>query len=107
MVWSVNDAGFWKNLTAARHYMAAHGSLACPRNTVWDGVEIGQWLSNLHRPGGLGTDPVRADERRRALEAIDPEWNPGWPATDSATTPPPASSSVRNRARPLSCPASP
>ncbi|CAM5272972.1 helicase associated domain-containing protein [Streptomyces albus] len=36
-------------------------------------------LSNLLRPGGLGANPVRADERRRALEAIDPEWNPtGW-----------------------------
>ncbi|MFJ6239552.1 Helicase associated domain protein [Streptomyces griseus] len=79
MVWSVSDAGFWKNLTAARDYHAAHGSLACPRSTVWDGVEVGQWLSNLRRPGGLGTEPVRADERRRALEAIDPEWNPGWP----------------------------
>ncbi|MEU6955568.1 helicase associated domain-containing protein [Streptomyces sp. NPDC045714] len=80
MVWSVGDAAFWKNLTAARDYHTVHGSLACPRNTVWDGVEIGQWLSNVRRPGGLGTDPVRADERRRALEAIDPEWNPaGWP----------------------------
>ncbi|MYR15129.1 DEAD/DEAH box helicase family protein, partial [Streptomyces sp. SID724] len=72
MVWSVSDAGFWKNLTAARDYHAAHGSLACPRDTQWDGVPVGQWLSNLRRPGGLGTDPVRADERRRALEAIDP-----------------------------------
>ncbi|NEB57004.1 DEAD/DEAH box helicase family protein [Streptomyces griseus] len=79
MVWSVGDAGFWKNLTAARDYHAAHGSLACPRDTQWDGVPVGQWLSNLRRPGGLGTDPVRANERRRALEAIDPEWKPGWP----------------------------
>lgn len=79
MVWSVGDTAFWKNLTAARDYYEAHSTLACPRNTVWDGVEIGQWLSNLRRPGGLGTDPVRADKRRRALEAIDPEWNPGWP----------------------------
>ncbi len=79
MVWSVGDAAFWKNLGAARAYHAAHGSLACPRSTVWDGVAVGQWLSNLRRPGGLGTDPVRAGERRRALEAIDPEWNPaGW-----------------------------
>ncbi len=79
MVWSVGDAAFWKNLSAARAYHAAHGSLACPRNTVWDGVAVGQWLSNLRRTGGLGADPVRADERRRALEAIDPEWNPaGW-----------------------------
>ncbi|MFF9579640.1 Helicase associated domain protein [Streptomyces rubiginosohelvolus] len=80
MVWSVGDAASWKNLNAARAYYAAHSTLACPRNTVWDGVALGQWLSNLRRPGGLGTDPVRAEERRRALEAIDPEWNPtGWP----------------------------
>ncbi|CAM5551293.1 helicase [Streptomyces badius] len=80
MVWSVGDAGFWKNLGAARSYYAAHSTLACPRNAVWDGVALGQWVSNLRRPGGLGTDPVRAEERRKALEAIDPEWNPtGWP----------------------------
>ncbi|MFF7492810.1 DEAD/DEAH box helicase [Streptomyces rubiginosohelvolus] len=80
MVWSVGDAAFWRNLSAARSYYAAHSTLACPRNTVWDGVPLGQWLSNLRRPGGLGTDPDRADERRKALEAIDPEWNPtGWP----------------------------
>ncbi|MFC9033694.1 DEAD/DEAH box helicase [Streptomyces arboris] len=79
MIWSVGDAGFWRNLTAARDYMAAHGSLACPRGAVWDGVAVGQWLANLRRPGGLGNNPVRADERRRALEAIDPDWNPtGW-----------------------------
>ncbi|WP_326613726.1 helicase associated domain-containing protein [Streptomyces anulatus] len=56
-----------------------HSTLACPRNAVWDGVALGQWVANLRRPGGLGTDPVRAGERRRALEAIDPDWNPGWP----------------------------
>lgn len=80
MVWSVGDAGFWRNLSAARSYYAVHSTLACPRNAVWDGVALGQWISNLRRPGGLGTDPVRAEERRKALEAIDPEWNPtGWP----------------------------
>ncbi|MEU4032338.1 Helicase associated domain protein [Streptomyces anulatus] len=79
MVWSVGDAAFWKNLTAARDYYEVHATLACPRSAVWDGVAVGQWVSNLRRPGGLGTDPVRADERRRALEAIDPDWNPtGW-----------------------------
>ncbi|WP_097868528.1 DEAD/DEAH box helicase [Streptomyces sp. rh34] len=79
MVWSVGDAAFWKNLTAARAYMAAHGSLACPRGAVMDGVAVGQWVANLRKPGGLGSDPVRADERCRALEAIDPDWNPDWP----------------------------
>ncbi|MEV7898266.1 DEAD/DEAH box helicase [Streptomyces cyaneofuscatus] len=80
MIWSVGDAAFWKNLNAARAYYTAHNSLACPKNTVWDGVAVGQWLANLRKPGGLGRDPKRADERRRALEAIDPEWNPTqWP----------------------------
>ncbi|WP_228183963.1 DEAD/DEAH box helicase [Streptomyces anulatus] len=79
MVWSVGDAAFWRTLTAARDYYEAHSTLACPRSTVWDGVAVGQWITNLRRPGGLGTNPVRADERRRALEAIDPDWNPtGW-----------------------------
>lgn len=80
MVWSISDAAFWRNLNAARSYYATHSTLACPRNAVWDRVPLGQWLSNLRRTGGLGTNPVRADERRKALEAIDPEWNPtGWP----------------------------
>ncbi|MFZ4279128.1 helicase associated domain-containing protein [Streptomyces rhizosphaericola] len=43
-----------------------------------DGVRIGQTLSNLRRPGGLGGDPERAAERRAALEAIDPDWAPTW-----------------------------
>ncbi|MFD8956556.1 Helicase associated domain protein [Streptomyces caelestis] len=79
MVWSADDAAFWKNLTAARAYHAVHSTLACPKGAVWDGVAVGQWIANLRRSGGLGSDPVRADERRRALEAIDPDWNPGWP----------------------------
>ncbi|MEU0002583.1 Helicase associated domain protein, partial [Streptomyces microflavus] len=79
MIWSVGDAAFWKNLAAARAYMAAHGSLAAPKNAMVDGVAVGQWLANLRKPGGLGSDQKRADERRRALEAIDPDWNPQWP----------------------------
>ncbi|MFG2433002.1 Helicase associated domain protein [Streptomyces sp. NPDC048590] len=78
MVWSVADAGFWRTLTAARQYHTVHGTLAAPRDAVAEGVAVGQWLANLRRPGGLGTDPQRADERRRALEAIDPDWNPRW-----------------------------
>ncbi|MGW7064759.1 Helicase associated domain protein [Streptomyces sp. NPDC054904] len=42
---------------------------------------VGQWLTNLRRPGGLGKDPVRARERADALAAIDRDWNPrenGW-----------------------------
>ncbi|MGW4629725.1 Helicase associated domain protein [Streptomyces rubiginosohelvolus] len=80
MIWSVADAAFWRNIGVARGAFELYGTLALPASLVIDGVRIGQWLSNLRRPGGLGTDPERADERRRALDAIDPEWNPGWPA---------------------------
>ncbi|MFJ4888244.1 Helicase associated domain protein [Streptomyces sp. NPDC088731] len=78
MIWSVADAAFWKKLTAARTAFGLYGTLAIPRSCVVDGVHVGQALANLRKPGGLGTDPVRADERRRALEAIDPDWNPAW-----------------------------
>ncbi|WJY35497.1 Helicase associated domain protein [Streptomyces sp. P9-2B-1] len=78
MVWSVADAGFWKNLTAARAYHAVHGTLAAPKDAMVEGVAVGQWLANLRKASGLGKDQGRAEERRAALEAIDPEWHPGW-----------------------------
>ncbi|WP_327209301.1 Helicase associated domain protein [[Kitasatospora] papulosa] len=78
MVWSVADAGFWKNLTAARAYHAVHGTLAAPKDAMVEGVAVGQWLANLRKAGGLGKDQGRAEERRAALEAIDPEWHPEW-----------------------------
>ncbi|MCD9901060.1 Helicase associated domain protein [Streptomyces sp. MT29] len=78
MIWSVGDAAFWKNLTAARAYYATHGSLATPKGAMVDGVAVGQWLANLRKPGGLGKDTETATQRREALEAIDPDWNPRW-----------------------------
>lgn len=78
MIWSVSDAAFWKNLSAARAYHAVHGSLATPKGAVVDGVAVGQWLANLRKPGGLGANTERAEQRREALEAIDPDWNPRW-----------------------------
>ncbi|WP_331735253.1 Helicase associated domain protein (plasmid) [Streptomyces sp. NBC_01166] len=78
MVWSVADAGFWKNLTAARTYHAVHGTLAAPKDAMVQGVAVGQWLANLRKAGGLGKDEERAAQRRAALESIDPEWCPEW-----------------------------
>ncbi|MYT97339.1 MULTISPECIES: DEAD/DEAH box helicase [unclassified Streptomyces] len=78
MVWSVADAAFWRTITTARRAFELYGTLAVPRSLVIDGVRIGQTLSNLRRPGGLGGDPERAAERRAALEAIDPDWAPTW-----------------------------
>ncbi|MFF1917027.1 Helicase associated domain protein [Streptomyces sp. NPDC058239] len=79
MVWSVTDARFYKNLSAARVYHAVHGTLTAPKDAVVDGVAVGQWLANLRKPGGLGGDEERAQERRKALAAIDPDWAPHWP----------------------------
>ncbi|AEM88776.1 DEAD/DEAH box helicase [Streptomyces violaceusniger] len=79
MVWSVTDARFYKNLSAARGYYAVHGTLAAPKDAVFEDVAVGQWLANLRKPGGLGKDEERAEVRRTALVAIDPDWNPAWP----------------------------
>lgn len=37
---------------------------------------LGMWLANLRRPGALDGHP----EWKTALEAVDEDWNPSWPA---------------------------
>ncbi|WP_420082970.1 Helicase associated domain protein (plasmid) [Streptomyces sp. JL4002] len=81
IVWDTADAGFAANLGAARAYHDLHGTLAAPRGATIMDVAIGQWLTNVRRPGGLGKDPVRAERRAAQLAAVDPDWNPaalGW-----------------------------
>src|SRR3954462_8891135 len=42
---------------------------------------MGQWLTNVRRPGGLGKDPVRAEKRAQQLAAVDKDCSPallGW-----------------------------
>ncbi|MEV7617099.1 helicase associated domain-containing protein, partial [Streptomyces sp. NPDC089799] len=53
------------------------GTLAAPRHAIALDKPVGQWLTNIRRPGGLGKDPARARRRAAALTAIDPDWNPG------------------------------
>ncbi|MFE1878046.1 Helicase associated domain protein [Streptomyces sp. NPDC059496] len=77
IVWDTADAGFATNLGAARAYYELHGTLAAPRGATILDIAIGQYLTNIRRPGGLGKDPVRAQRRAAALAAIDPDWNPG------------------------------
>ncbi|WP_030724082.1 DEAD/DEAH box helicase [Streptomyces sp. NRRL F-2580] len=77
IVWDTADAGFATNLAAARAYYEFHGTLAAPRHATTLDQAVGQWLTNVRRPGGLGKDPVRAQRRAAALSAIDPDWNPG------------------------------
>ncbi|MFJ9344792.1 Helicase associated domain protein [Streptomyces sp. NPDC101733] len=81
IVWDTADQGFAENLAAARAYFELHGTLAAPRHATALDRAIGQWLTNIRRPGGLGKDPERAGRRAVELAAIDPDWNPretGW-----------------------------
>ncbi|MFF4583620.1 Helicase associated domain protein [Streptomyces sp. NPDC001373] len=77
IVWDTADADFAENLAAARAYFELHGTLAAPRHATALDKAVGQWLTNIRRPGGLGKDPVRAKRRAAALAAIDEDWNPG------------------------------
>ncbi|WP_425508192.1 helicase associated domain-containing protein [Streptomyces bathyalis] len=74
MAWDAADAGFEENLAAARVYYEQHWTLCAPRAATSLGRPIGQWLSNLRRPGALAGHPERAE----ALAAIDEHWNPAW-----------------------------
>ncbi|MFJ3762949.1 Helicase associated domain protein [Streptomyces sp. NPDC090080] len=76
MVWSVADERFQENLEAARAYYADYWTLCAPRTATALDRKVGQWLSNLRRPGALAEHP----EWDAALKEIDPDWNPEWPA---------------------------
>jgi superfamily II DNA or RNA helicase len=77
VIWDIADAAFEKNLAAARAYHREAGTLAAPRHATALDKPVGQWLTNLRRPGGLGKDSARAARRGEQLAAIDPDWNPG------------------------------
>ncbi|MFC8013633.1 DEAD/DEAH box helicase [Streptomyces cinereoruber] len=75
MVWSVADERFQENLQAAKAYFEEHWTLCAPRSATALDRSVGQWLSNLRRPGALdGKEGWKA-----ALEAVDGDWNPAWP----------------------------
>ncbi|MDT0549960.1 MULTISPECIES: DEAD/DEAH box helicase [Streptomyces] len=76
MVWSVADERFQENLEAAKAYYDQHWTLCAPRTATMLDRPIGQWLSNLRRPGALDGHP----DWKTALEAVDEDWNPEWPA---------------------------
>ncbi|MFC0602336.1 DEAD/DEAH box helicase [Streptomyces palmae] len=76
MVWSVADERFQENLQAAKAYYDEHWTLCAPRSATALDRPVGQWLSNLRRPGALDDRP----EWKAALEAVDEHWNPEWPA---------------------------
>ncbi|MFF1446112.1 helicase associated domain-containing protein [Streptomyces sp. NPDC058295] len=57
MVWSPADERFQENLAAARVYYDQHWTLCAPRTATMLDRPIGQWLSNLRRPGALDGHP--------------------------------------------------
>ncbi|MGX1564334.1 Helicase associated domain protein [Streptomyces sp. NPDC055506] len=71
--------GFEAALAHARAWHAEHGHLAAPRDTLYNGFQLGWWLFSQRN---------RAKQRARAgqppsphlteLTAIDPWWNPPW-----------------------------
>ncbi|MFF0190831.1 Helicase associated domain protein [Streptomyces sp. NPDC005244] len=76
MVWSLADERFQENLEAARAYYDQHWTLCAPRSATMLDRPVGQWLSNLRRPGALEDRP----DWETALREIDADWNPAWPA---------------------------
>uniref|UniRef100_A0AAU1HMH2 Helicase associated domain protein n=1 Tax=Streptomyces sp. NBC_00180 TaxID=2903632 RepID=A0AAU1HMH2_9ACTN len=76
MVWSLADERFQENLEAAKAYYKQHWTVCAPRSATMLDRPVGQWLSNLRRPGALDGHP----EWKTALEAVDEDWNPSWPA---------------------------
>jgi superfamily II DNA or RNA helicase len=76
MVWSLADERFQENLEAAKAYYDQHWTLCAPRTATMLDKPVGQWLSNLRRPGALEGHP----EWKTALETVDKDWNPDWPA---------------------------
>jgi superfamily II DNA or RNA helicase len=96
MVWSHWDVAFQEGLSAAQGWAAEHGHLLPPATAVWNGYPIGVWMKNQRtfgrladtiaqqREAGLPVGPTTGaltEERRDALEAIDPSWCPAWPVT--------------------------
>ncbi|MFZ4301810.1 Helicase associated domain protein [Streptomyces cinereoruber] len=75
MVWSAVDERFQENLEAAKAYFEEHWTLCAPRSATALDRSVGQWLSNLRRPGALDGK----EEWKAALEAVDGDWNPDWP----------------------------
>ncbi|CAM5554612.1 Helicase-associated domain-containing protein OS=Streptomyces fumanus OX=67302 GN=GCM10018772_61390 PE=4 SV=1 [Streptomyces fumanus] len=75
MAWTAADARFQENLAAARVYYADHWTLCAPRSAATLDKPIGQWLSNLRRPGALDGHP----EWEAALKEIVEDWNREWP----------------------------
>lgn len=59
-----------------RAYVERVGNARVPYGHREGATPLGQWLSNLRRPGALDGHPAW----KTAPEAVDEGWNPQWPA---------------------------
>nr|WP_250850745.1 helicase associated domain-containing protein [Streptomyces malaysiensis] len=66
-------AAFTAGLAHARAWARQHGNLAVPEPARHDGYRLGAWLRAQRRRANRGKLPT---DRTKALEAIDPHWNP-------------------------------
>ncbi|WP_175430214.1 helicase associated domain-containing protein [Streptomyces hawaiiensis] len=66
-------AAFAAGLAHARAWAQQHGNLAVPEPARHDGYRLGTWLRTQRRRASRGKLPA---DRIKALEAIDPHWNP-------------------------------
>ncbi|MFD3513940.1 Helicase associated domain protein [Streptomyces sp. NPDC058657] len=96
VVWAHQDHAFEEGLTAARHWAAEHGHFLPPATAVWDGYPVGTWAKNQRTAArladaltqqleeqGLSEGAITgglSQERRDALDEIDPGWAPAWDA---------------------------
>ncbi|WP_234344222.1 DEAD/DEAH box helicase [Streptomyces sp. NRRL F-5123] len=93
MIWSHWDVAWQEGLSAAQGWAAEHGHLLPPTSATWNAHPIGVWMKNqrtaarraaqieARREADLpvgSTAGALTEERRDALEAIDPSWCPAW-----------------------------
>lgn len=78
MVWSHFDVAFEEGLAAARGWAAEHGHLLPPADATWRGAPVGIWVKNQRAAARREGPGALSEERREALEAVDPSWCPAW-----------------------------
>ncbi|MEU9255616.1 Helicase associated domain protein [Streptomyces sp. NPDC048270] len=78
MVWSHFDVAFEEGLAAAAGWAAEHGHLLPPVDATWRGAPVGVWVKNQRAAARREGPGALSEERREALEAVDPSWCPAW-----------------------------
>ncbi|MEU3342564.1 Helicase associated domain protein [Streptomyces sp. NPDC006668] len=93
MVWSVHASAWEAGLDVARAYAATFGHCLPSASTVFDGYPLGVYLKNaragakrarenavrrVNGETGISYAGELSQERREALDEIDPGWCPEW-----------------------------